>query len=199
MKMDDLFYLVIVTFILNELYAAAHEIAAWLVRRQAAKAQPPLAERLEEEWLAELEHRPSHLSKLWFAAGLITREAELIEAFKSWHSAPPVAPLELRERAALATTKTRRALDEASMALALMRERIEKAIAAPDTSSVELGELAEAGVEVSHAFIAAQADLLAAHESGLCSTEEAAMALVTCRNAGEAMPCMADTLSRLRL
>ena len=41
----------------------------WLIHRAARNAPAPLAERLEEEWLADLSSRPSALSRLRFALG----------------------------------------------------------------------------------------------------------------------------------
>jgi len=48
---------------------AQHGFSCWLVRRAAAAAPPSLAERLEEEWLADLETRQSSASRLLFALG----------------------------------------------------------------------------------------------------------------------------------
>src|SRR5687767_11408167 len=43
--------------------------ARWLVQQAALSAPPSLAERLEEEWLADFETRRGALSQLLFAAG----------------------------------------------------------------------------------------------------------------------------------
>jgi hypothetical protein len=44
-------------------------VAGWLVRRAARQAPADLAERFEEEWLADLLERRTALSQLRFAAG----------------------------------------------------------------------------------------------------------------------------------
>jgi TonB family protein len=49
--------------------AGVEELTHWLIHRAARSAPAPLAERLEEEWLADLPGRPSTLSRLRFALG----------------------------------------------------------------------------------------------------------------------------------
>src|ERR1700750_948684 len=56
-------------------------VARWLIQHAARKAPGCLAARLEEEWLADLESRDSHRSKLshaigcqWAAWGLVHDE-----------------------------------------------------------------------------------------------------------------------------
>jgi TonB family protein len=49
--------------------AGVEGLAHWLIHRAARSAPAPLAERLEEEWLADLPGRPSTLSRLRFALG----------------------------------------------------------------------------------------------------------------------------------
>ena len=44
-------------------------LSCWLICRAARSAPPRLAERLEEEWLADLAARPSQLARLRLAAG----------------------------------------------------------------------------------------------------------------------------------
>ena len=44
-------------------------ISGWLVRHAAASMAPSLAQRLEEEWLADLQTRRHHASRLLFALG----------------------------------------------------------------------------------------------------------------------------------
>ena len=44
-------------------------LARWLIRRAAAHTPPPLAERLEEEWLADLTERRSSAARLRLALG----------------------------------------------------------------------------------------------------------------------------------
>jgi TonB family protein len=46
-----------------------HGISGWLVRHAAASAPPSLRERLEEEWLADLQARRGNVSKLMFGVG----------------------------------------------------------------------------------------------------------------------------------
>lgn len=46
-----------------------HGFAAWLVRHAAASAPPSLAERLVEEWSADLQARRSFISRLLFGLG----------------------------------------------------------------------------------------------------------------------------------
>lgn len=48
---------------------AHHNFSSWLVRRAAAAAPPSLSERLEEEWLADLESRRGLASRLLFGLG----------------------------------------------------------------------------------------------------------------------------------
>jgi len=60
---------------------AAPSLAACLVRRRAASLPEWLAERLREEWLAELEHMPGRVGQLVFAVRLaLTRRQSLIDA-----------------------------------------------------------------------------------------------------------------------
>ena len=49
--------------------AGVERLTHWLIHRAARSAPAPLAERLEEEWLADLPGRPSTLSRLRFALG----------------------------------------------------------------------------------------------------------------------------------
>jgi TonB family protein len=49
--------------------AGAEGLTHWLIHRAARSAPAPLADRLEEEWLADLPGRPSPLSRLRFALG----------------------------------------------------------------------------------------------------------------------------------
>jgi TonB family protein len=49
--------------------AGVEGLAHWLIHRAARSAPASLAERLEEEWLADLGTRPSALSRLRFALG----------------------------------------------------------------------------------------------------------------------------------
>jgi hypothetical protein len=59
----------------------ARTLSAWLVRRRAGSLPADLAERLQEEWLAELEHMRSRASRLAFALRLfLTRRQTLIDA-----------------------------------------------------------------------------------------------------------------------
>lgn len=59
------------------------DVARRLILRAAHKAPPALAERLEEEWLADLQSRSGSLSRLrlaigcWWATGVITRECRV--------------------------------------------------------------------------------------------------------------------------
>ena len=46
-------------------------LSLWLIHRAAAQAPQSLSERLEEEWLADLESRSSSASRLRFAAGCL--------------------------------------------------------------------------------------------------------------------------------
>ena len=46
-----------------------HGISGWLVRHAAASAPPSLRERLEEEWLADLQARRGNMSRLMFGVG----------------------------------------------------------------------------------------------------------------------------------
>jgi TonB family protein len=46
-----------------------HGISSWLIRHAAASAPPSLRERLEEEWLADLQARRGNVSKLMFGVG----------------------------------------------------------------------------------------------------------------------------------
>jgi TonB family protein len=47
----------------------ADHFARWTIRHAAHRAPPPLAERLEEEWLADLEARPEAWSRLLLGIG----------------------------------------------------------------------------------------------------------------------------------
>jgi TonB family protein len=47
----------------------ADRLCLWLIRYAARSAPPPLSERLEEEWLADLAERGSTMSRLRFALG----------------------------------------------------------------------------------------------------------------------------------
>ncbi len=49
--------------------AGVEGLTHWLIHRAARSAPAPLADRLEEEWLADLPGRPSTLSRLRFALG----------------------------------------------------------------------------------------------------------------------------------
>jgi len=44
-------------------------VTQWLIQQAARRAPEPFADRLEEEWLSDLEARPSGLSRLRFAIG----------------------------------------------------------------------------------------------------------------------------------
>jgi TonB family protein len=46
-------------------------LSLWLIHRAALQAPPSLSERLEEEWLADLESRSSSVARLRFAAGCL--------------------------------------------------------------------------------------------------------------------------------
>src|ERR1700730_2750548 len=53
----------------NEVLGSADRIARWLIQHAARSAPPPLSERLEEEWLADLEARPGRMARLRFGVG----------------------------------------------------------------------------------------------------------------------------------
>jgi hypothetical protein len=65
--------------LISDLHLALPAIAAWIIRRHAAKLPGDLRERMEEEWLGELEELPTHLQKLTYAVGLITGITKLIQ------------------------------------------------------------------------------------------------------------------------
>jgi hypothetical protein len=46
-----------------------HDLGQWLVQHAARSAPPLLAERLEEEWLADLEARQGFIARLRFGVG----------------------------------------------------------------------------------------------------------------------------------
>ena len=55
------------------------EFARWTIRHAAHRAAPPLAERLEEEWLADLEARPAPWSRLALGIGCCWAAAVIVQ------------------------------------------------------------------------------------------------------------------------
>jgi protein TonB len=53
----------------NEVLGSADRVARWLIQHAARSAPPSLSERLEEEWLADLEARPGRMARLRFGVG----------------------------------------------------------------------------------------------------------------------------------
>lgn len=70
---------ILLSLLANELDRLVPPLARLMVR-QRARRLPGLADRMEEEWLAEVAARDSHLHKLGFAIGLFWREAGLDQA-----------------------------------------------------------------------------------------------------------------------
>jgi hypothetical protein len=67
-------------FILTELHVCLPALAKWIVRRHVAQLPAELRERMEEEWLAEVDASPSHVQKVIFALGLLTGTTDLVRA-----------------------------------------------------------------------------------------------------------------------
>ncbi|MBV8495748.1 MAG: energy transducer TonB [Gammaproteobacteria bacterium] len=63
--------------------ALGDEWARWLVRRAAHGAPPPLPERLEEEWLADMAERPRGMARLRFALGCCWATRAIASEFQS--------------------------------------------------------------------------------------------------------------------
>jgi periplasmic protein TonB len=55
------------------------EFARWTIKHAAHRAPPPLAERLEEEWLADLEARPEPWSRLLLGIGCCWAAAVIVQ------------------------------------------------------------------------------------------------------------------------
>lgn len=63
-----------------DLHLSLPAIARFVVRWRVSRLRPDLAERMREEWLAEIDACPSHLLKFWFALGLVRGIGDLIRA-----------------------------------------------------------------------------------------------------------------------
>jgi hypothetical protein len=68
------------SLILTEIHICLPALAKWIVRRRASKLPPDLRERMEEEWLGNVESSPSHVWKVSFAVGLLIGRGELLQA-----------------------------------------------------------------------------------------------------------------------
>jgi hypothetical protein len=55
------------------------EFARWTLRHAAHRAPPPLSERLEEEWLADMEARPDPWSRLLLGIGCCWAAAVIVQ------------------------------------------------------------------------------------------------------------------------
>jgi TonB family protein len=86
----------------SEGYSAWTEAATcWLIHHSALRAPASLSERLEEEWLADLEARPSALSRLRFALGCCW--ATRVIAHEHRASSVPVTSSAMGEKAMIAS------------------------------------------------------------------------------------------------
>ena len=62
----------------------------WLIRQAARKAPDDLADRLEEEWCADLEDRDSSLSRACFALGCCWAVAVIVQDIRRSEPVPVV-------------------------------------------------------------------------------------------------------------
>jgi periplasmic protein TonB len=81
----------------------AGAVTDWLIHRAARSAPESLSQRLEEEWLADLEERPSVMSRLRFAIGCCW--ATRIIAHEHCASSVPAATAGLGVKSTLAYTQ----------------------------------------------------------------------------------------------
>ena len=79
-----------------DLHLSLPAIARFVVRWRASRLPPPLAERMTEEWLAEIDATPSNLLKLWFALGLFRGIGDLIRADRERPAKEPPRTIVLR-------------------------------------------------------------------------------------------------------
>ena len=54
-------------------------VAAWLIRYEASKL-PRLSERMQEQWLADLDEFPGNVAKLGYAVSLVLRHLSIVSA-----------------------------------------------------------------------------------------------------------------------